>query len=59
MLVTSPPGTGKSSTLAAMIDHINATRAKHVLTIEDPIEYRHTMKKSLITQRDLALAADE
>jgi twitching motility protein PilT len=53
VLVTGPPGTGKSSTLAAMIDHINATRAKHVLTIEDPIEYRHVNKKSLITQREV------
>jgi twitching motility protein PilT len=53
VLVTGPPGTGKSSTLAAMVDHINRTQAKHILTIEDPIEYRHTNKHSLITQREV------
>ena len=53
VLVTGPPGAGKSSTLAAMIDHINSTRARHVLTIEDPIEYRHVNKKCLVTQREV------
>ncbi len=53
VLVTGPPGTGKSSTLAAMIDHINRTQKKHILTIEDPIEYRHQNKESLVTQREV------
>jgi twitching motility protein PilT len=53
VLVTGPPGTGKSSTLAAMIDHINRTQARHILTLEDPIEYRHANQRSLITQREV------
>jgi twitching motility protein PilT len=53
VVVTGPPGTGKSCTLAAMIDEINRTQRKHVLTIEDPIEYRHGNKLSLVTQREV------
>jgi len=53
IIVTGPPGTGKSSTLAALIDHINRTRRKHILTIEDPIEYRHANQQCLITQREV------
>lgn len=53
IVVTGPPGTGKSSTLAALIDHINSTQKKHILTIEDPIEYRHVNKQCLITQREV------
>jgi twitching motility protein PilT len=53
VLVTGPPGAGKSSTLAAMVDHINRTTRKHILTIEDPIEYRHTNHLSLVTQREV------
>ncbi len=53
VVVTGPPGTGKSSTLAAMIDHINRTSRKHILTIEDPIEYRHADQSSLVTQREV------
>ena len=53
MVVTGPPGTGKSSTLAAMVDHINRTCRRHILTIEDPIEYRHQNKLSLVTQREV------
>ncbi len=53
VLVTGPTGAGKSTTLAAMIEHINNTRACHVITIEDPIEYRYTRKKATIHQREL------
>ena len=53
VLVTGPTGSGKSTTLAAMVDHINATRAEHILTIEDPIEFVHTSKRSIIHQREL------
>lgn len=55
VLVTGPTGSGKSTTLAAMIDYINQTRAEHILTIEDPIEYVHASKKSLIHQRELGM----
>ena len=53
ILVTGPTGSGKSTTLAAMIDYINSTRVEHVLTIEDPIEFIHQSKKSIIHQREL------
>jgi len=53
VLVTGPTGSGKSTTLAAMIDHINKTRACHVLTIEDPVEFVHTPQKSSITHREI------
>jgi twitching motility protein PilT len=53
VLVTGPTGSGKSTTLAAMIDSINTHRAVHVLTIEDPIEYVHHHRKSLVNQREL------
>jgi twitching motility protein PilT len=52
-LVTGPTGSGKSTTLAAMIDHLNATERRNVITIEDPIEYLHQNKKCIIAQRDL------
>ena len=51
--VTGPTGSGKSTTMAAMIDYINATRYEHILTIEDPIEFVHESKKSLINQREV------
>ena len=54
VVVTGATGSGKSTTLAALIDHINNTKAKHILTIEDPIEFVHVSKKSLINQRELA-----
>lgn len=53
VLVTGPTGSGKSTTLAAMIDLINQHESKHILTIEDPIEFVHQSKKSLITQREI------
>lgn len=53
ILVTGPTGSGKSTTLAAMIDYINSTRVEHILTIEDPIEYIHQSKKCVIHQREL------
>jgi twitching motility protein PilT len=53
VLVTGPTGSGKSTTLAAMIDLINATRPDHILTIEDPIEFVHPNKKGLVNQREI------
>ncbi|MEZ5692190.1 MAG: type IV pilus twitching motility protein PilT [Rickettsiales bacterium] len=53
VLVTGPTGSGKSTTLAAMIDHINRNSAKHIITIEDPVEFLHTSKQSLINQREV------
>jgi twitching motility protein PilT len=53
VLVTGPTGSGKSSTLAAVIDMINETRADHILTIEDPVEFMHTHKKGTVHQREL------
>ncbi len=53
VLVTGPTGSGKSTTLAAMIDHINESRREHILTIEDPIEFVHTSKNCLINQREV------
>jgi len=53
VLVTGPTGSGKSSTLAAVIDLINQTKAYHIVTIEDPIEFLHAHKKSTIHQREL------
>lgn len=53
ILVTGPTGSGKSTTMAAMIDYLNETEARNVITIEDPIEYLHPNKRCLIAQRDL------
>jgi twitching motility protein PilT len=55
VLVTGTTGSGKSTTLAAMIDHINSTRAAHIMTVEDPIEYLHRDHHSLVNQREIAL----
>jgi twitching motility protein PilT len=53
VLVTGPTGSGKSTTLAALIDKINTERAHHIITIEDPIEFTHKSKKSVIVQREV------
>ncbi|MBT3426188.1 MAG: type IV pilus twitching motility protein PilT [Gammaproteobacteria bacterium] len=53
ILVTGPTGSGKSTTLAAMMDYVNANRYQHILTIEDPIEFVHESKKCLINQREV------
>src|SRR5665811_1479169 len=53
VLVTGTTGSGKSTTLAAMIDHINRTRTHHIVTLEDPIEYLHTDKGSIVNQREV------
>jgi twitching motility protein PilT len=53
VLVTGPTGSGKSTTLAAMVDLVNETRADHIITIEDPIEFVHKNKKCLINQREI------
>jgi twitching motility protein PilT len=55
VVVTGPTGSGKSTTLAAMIDHINRTRDDHIITIEDPIEFVHPNKKCLINQREVGV----
>ncbi len=53
VLVTGPTGSGKSTTLASLIDEINTTRRDHIMTVEDPIEYVHTHKKCFVTQREV------
>jgi twitching motility protein PilT len=53
ILCTGTTGSGKSTTLAAMIDYINSTRAEHIMTIEDPIEFLHRDKKSIVNQREI------
>jgi len=58
ILVTGPTGSGKSTTLATMIDHINENRRCHVLTLEDPIEYLHRHKSSIINQREIGYDTD-
>ena len=53
VLVTGPTGSGKSTTLAAMVDYLNSNQHGHILTVEDPIEFVHTSKKSLVNQREV------
>ena len=55
LLLTGTSGSGKSTTLAAMIDHINRTRSRHIVTIEDPIEFLHSDRQSIINQREVGM----
>ena len=55
VLLTGTTGSGKSTTLAAMIDHINTTRRRHIVTVEDPLEFLHEDKKSIINQREVGM----
>jgi twitching motility protein PilT len=57
VLVTGPTGSGKSTTLAGMVSHLNATRRGHIVTIEDPIEFVHHYNKCVVTQREIGLHA--
>jgi twitching motility protein PilT len=59
ILVTGPTGSGKSTTIAAMIRHLNESESRHVVTIEDPIEYVHSSSKCLISQREVGLHTQE
>jgi len=54
-LVTGPTGSGKTTTLASMVNHINETLDRHIITVEDPIEYYHPHKKSLVSQREVGV----
>src|SRR5437899_475369 len=58
ILVTGITGSGKSTTLAAMVDHINRTEASHVVTVEDPIEFVHKDRRCIINQREIAFDAE-
>lgn len=59
VLVTGPTGSGKSTTLAAMIDHINENRNCHIVTVEDPVEYLHPQKRSRLSQREVGKDTDD
>ncbi len=58
VLVTGPTGSGKTTTLAAMVDYINSTKRDHIITIEDPIEYLHTSKNCIVNQREVGVDVD-
>ena len=57
VLVCGPTGSGKSTTLVALVEHLNRTRARHVITLEDPIEYRYTPRRCLVHQREIGVHA--
>ena len=59
VLVTGPTGSGKSTSLAALIDYINTNFSRHIITIEEPIEFVHTSKQSIITQREVPIQTPE
>jgi len=59
VLVTGPTGCGKTTTIASMIDHINRTRAEHIVTIEDPIEFLYVDQKSIVSQREIGIDVHE
>jgi len=59
VLITGTTGSGKSTTLASMVDYINRTRACHIITLEDPIEFLHTNKMSIVTQREIAIDTED
>jgi twitching motility protein PilT len=59
VLVTGPTGSGKSTTLASLIDEVNRTRAEHILTIEDPVEFVHRHKKCIVNQREIGFDAPD
>ncbi|MCC8045127.1 MAG: PilT/PilU family type 4a pilus ATPase [Clostridiales bacterium] len=58
VLVTGPAGNGKSTTLACLVDRINSTRAGHIITLEDPIEFLHRHKESIVSQREISTDSD-
>lgn len=58
VLITGPTGSGKSTTMAALVDRINSCRSAHIITIEDPIEFAHSSRRSLIRQRQLGMDAE-
>lgn len=58
ILVTGPAGTGKSTTQACMIDYINQTQSKHIITLEDPIEHLHRHRKSIVSQREISIDSE-
>jgi len=59
VLITGTTGSGKSTTLASIVDYINRTRACHIITLEDPIEFLHTNKQSIVTQREISIDTED
>ncbi len=58
VVITGPTGSGKSTTLAALVDQVNSTKAVHIMTVEDPIEYLHRHKKAIVNQREIGADTD-